>query len=556
MARIPFTIIFLLAVLTCLTRNVQAAETVYVQTDRSVYISGETVFFKMYVLNTQTRQLSELSKVGYLELRAPKSAPVLKVRVSISKGMATGSFALPDSLHSDAYQLVAFTIFMKNVGEASFFHREVVVANRLDKYLNFKTLKQAPADTGNVHAADAALWVKTDKQTYAPGEKVVLQLGSSFSKANLAVSVYEEPRLALTDKTIVETLREGPIEPEVKLMPYMPERQSKILRGRVLDATTNKSVQDALILLSCPDSVANLQYALTNSDGLFQLQLSPYYDNKELFLSIKDMPTDLHLKIEVDDNFELATPWQPELSAVQSSAKNYLLKSQDIAYINKTYAVRTINGEKTPSNAQPFCPLLYRRPVKPVRPSDFVPLDSFPEIAVELLPTVKFYKQDGSYHARTLTRQQKYYGRIDASIFLDGVYLDDINKIIALNSEKIKKIDVVEEKRAFGNVVFFGIISIQTFSNEILKTAPASSSLRLKNDSINVGKDFEALRSPSLLESKSPFFKQLLYWNPAAALNTDYEFFTSQNTGTFRIKIEGIAPDGNPLSTTTYIEVK
>jgi hypothetical protein len=558
MARIKYIYILILVALSCCRATVLAEnqETVYVQTDRSVYISGETVFFKMFVVNSETKKPSERSKVGYLVLRAPKSAPVLKIRVSISQGIATGSFVLPDSLHSDAYQLVAFTAFMKNQGETTFFHRAVVIANRLDKLLNFKTLKQIPADTANVNQTEALLWAKTDKRTYAPGEKVVLRLGSTLPKANLAVSVCEAPPLATPEKTIVETLREVTVPSSEKTMTYMPERQAKILRGRVLDATTNQQIPDAIVLLSCQDSVANLQYAITNSEGLFQLQLTPYYDNKELFISIKEVPTGLHWKIEVDDNFELSTLWQPELNAVQGSTKNYLLKSQDIAYINKTYATKTRDEGKTSSIAPPFCPLLYRRPVKPVRPAEFVFLDSFPEIAVELLPSVRMYRKDGIYHLRTLSRKQQFYGRTDASIFLDGVYLDDIQKIVALNSEKIRKIDVLEDKRAFGGVIFMGIVSIQTTANEILKTVPAPFSLRLKNDSVSVGKNFSPQQPALSVGNRTPYFKQLLYWNPSACLDTDYVFFTSESTGTYRIQTEGLAQNGTPMSTTTYIEVK
>jgi hypothetical protein len=551
MKRLKQTYCLLLIALTCCTLPLLAGnqETVYLQTDRSVYISGETVFFKLNVFDATTKKRSELSKVGYMELRAPKSAPVLKIRVSVAEGVASGSFVLPDSLHSDVYQLVAFTAYMKNVGENSFYHRSVLIANRLDKDLNLKSI--APSNRSTV--TESLLSIQTDKTAYAPGENVKLRLGSVFTDANLTVSVFEEPSVSLPEKSLLEVLQAAPAPSQ--LQRYLPEKPFKILRGRVLDATTNQSVQDAIVLLSCPDSVANLQYAISDSQGLIQMQLSPYYDGKELFFSIKEMPTEQNWKIEVEDNFEISTPWEPELTALQGSAKDYLLKSQDIAYINKTYAVRSGKAEKPQSSAPFFCPLLYRRPVKPVFPADFVALDSFPEISVELLPSLKLYKQDGIYHARTITREQQLYGRNDATFFLDGVYLDDINKIIALNSEKIKKIDVIENKRAFGNVLFYGLVSIQTHTNEILKTVPDAHSLRLKNDTVTVGKNVVAQLPPTSQEPSTPFFKQLLYWNPSATLQTDYTFHTSENTGTFLIKAEGITKEGTPISATIRIQV-
>lgn len=551
MARIKRIHILLLA-LTCLTFNVLAGnqETVYLQTDRSVYISGETVYFKLHVLQADTRKHSLLSKVGYIELRSPKSVPSLKIRVSISEGIATGSFVLPDSLHSGAYQLVAFTYFMKNGAENYFFTRNLILANRLDKDLNFKTF----ADTSFYFQTDSLLRIHTNKTNYAPGEKVSLRLDCDLSNANLAVSVFEKPQLDFPDRSMAETLLQAPSVPTYPTTRRMPERKYKILRGRVLDIASNQRIPDAIVLLSCPDTVANLQYAITDAEGLFQLQLNPYYEGKELFLSIHEMPVDRNWKIEVEDNFDLLSTWKPELNALSAPAKKYLLKSQDIAYINKTYGPKVSRTEKT-SVAATFCPMLYHREVKPIYLSDFVPLDSFPEIAVELLPTVKLFKQDGNYHARTITREQQFYGRNDVSIFLDGVYLDDINKIISLNSEKIRKIEVIEDKRAFGNIVFYGILSIQTKTSEILNTIPASHSVRLRNDSVTVGKNFAVQLPPTSKEPQSPYFKQLLYWNPAASLQTEYTFPTSENTGTFLIKVEGITQDGKPLSAITSIQV-
>jgi hypothetical protein len=545
------SLLFLAFLTTCVMAQTQ--ETVYLQTDRPSYVSGETLFFKLSVLDAATKKPSDLSKVGYIELRAPKSEPVLKIRVAVSAGVATGSVVLTDSLHSDVYQFVAFTAFMKNVGESSYFHRELVIANRLDKDLNIRTT--VSADTNSFQQTDSLLWLRTDKAAYLPGEKVTLHLGSAFSKANLAVSVYEVPKGLSLEKSTIETLRSPSLKPSAKALGYLVDKPSKILRGRVLDAVTNQRVQDAIVLLSCSDSVANLQYAVTNQEGLFQLQLSPYYDGKELFFSLKEMPADQNWKIVVEDNFDLSEPWKPDLRAVQPSTKDFLSKSQDIAYINKIYASLNVEVEKASSAPQPFVPLLYRRPVKSIRPSEYVTLDSFPEIAVELLPSIKLTKQDGVYHVRTITREQQFYGRNDATVFLDGVYLDDLHKIIPLGSENIRKIDVLEDKRAMGDIVFFGIISIQSNSNEILKTVPGPHSLRLKNDTVTVGKSSYDQRPPASGDARTPFYKQLLYWNPAAAAQTDQTFFTSENTGDFIIKAEGFAEDGTPLSAITRIQV-
>lgn len=532
----------LLLALICFATALRAvhSETALLQTDRSVYASGETVYFKLLVLDAETGRLSGLSKVGYLELRAPKSAAVLHFRVSVAEGVASGSFVLPDSLHSDVYQLVAFTALMRNAGEHRFAHREMILANRLDYALDFKTLGVRPEPT-----TDSLLWIQTDKTVYTPGEPVTLRLDSRFTNASLSVSVHEDP---LADSS--EAPRADAFGQAVTSR-YLAESRAKILRGRVLDIATKQRVQGAIVVLSCPDTVPNLQYAVCDPEGLFQLELGPYYEGKELFLSIKEMPSEQHWRIVLEDNFALSTPWEPQLTAIEPSFKDFLKKCQNIASIDKAYAARS--KALVSKSLFAICPQLYYRPVTPVLPSDFVPLDSFPEIAVEILPTVRLYKEGGQYHLRTVTTEQQLYGRNDATLFLDGVYLDDLRKIIPLNSERIRKIDVIEDKRVFGDLLFYGIVSVQTTSNEVLSTQPAAHSLRLKNDTFLTSSGFDVPVPPT--DARTPFYKQLLYWNPTVSLQTDHRFRASQNTGTFLIEAAGIAQDGTVLRTTARIEV-
>jgi hypothetical protein len=560
-----FGIIFVLQLIfwSCCSFGMQAAnqEMVYLQTDRTVYVSGETVFFKWYVLDAATKKYSDISSIGYMELRSPQSDPVLKIRVPVEKGIASGSIVLPDSLHSGVYQIVAFTGLMRNRDESHYFHQEVLIANRFDKELDFESIKHDSRNKNICCRTDSLLSIKTRKKEYAPREKVVvsMNLGKVASGTNVAVSVYEEPPFPFTNPTVWEAIDSDTPAPteNAAVINYLPETKTKILRGRVVDANTKKRIQNALVFLSRPDTVANLQYATTDSEGQFLMPLSRYYDGKELFFTIKDMPTDQNWKIEIEDNFQLSEKWNPEFCTVKEYSKEYLTKCQDIAYVNATYDQKYRTENQTSHKL--ICPQVYHCPAKMVYPSEFVALDSFPEIAVEILPSVRVFKQEGKYHARTVSKLQEYYGYNETVLFLDGVYIDDINKIIPLTSERIRKIEVLDNKRAFGDLAFYGIVSIQSTSNEIRTTVPAPQSLRLKNDSNTVGNNFIVINPNSAPFLQTPFFKQLLYWNPTLTLRqnetTDVEFYTSDHTATFTIKAEGISPDGIPVSASARIQV-
>jgi len=554
----------LLVALFCsnISANAISREVAYLQTDRTTYIAGESIFYKLYVLDADTRKRSEISKVGYVLLRTTGSGSSLKVRVRIDSGMACGSILLPDTLASGAYQLVAFTSGMRNSQEQGFYYQDITIANRFDKELKFKLVNSIAPDSNFLKPSNKETVIKTDKKVYGLREKVVVSLENLVSKANTSVSVYEIPVLSPRVKTIVETMNNTlPTVPDNahKLFYHSLENKTKILNGRVIDVVTNKVVNEAVVLLSCNDTVPNLQYAVTNADGKFQLLLSDYYDGKELFLTIKDVPAGQQLKIETEDEFAQNQPWNSSLISGSSDFKDYIVKSQNIVYINKSYQLNNDLVDKSVGDINSICPQFYHSTGTTILPSDFVSLDDFPEIVVEILPQVLITRDKGKPRIKVYNTLIKMFNRNSPAIFLDGVFVDDVNKILVLGSEQIKKIDVFEVERAFGDLVFSGVISIVTKSNEILNTKPALHSLRLKNDRVNTGGSLVTINPDQILSKDLPIFKQLLYWNPNLELKgkntTNFEFYTSDNAANYMIQIEGISEDGSPISSSSGIQV-
>ena len=66
--------------------------------------------------------------------------------------------------------------------------------------------------------------------------------------------------------------------------------------------------------------------------------------------------------------------------------------------------------------------------------------------------------------------------------------------------------------------------------------------------------------SPEKKIKRDPDFRQLLYWNPSIDIpgnqNIQAEFYTSDSKGTYIIKVEGIASNGDPMSCETYFDVR
>jgi hypothetical protein len=87
-------------------------ETIYIQTSKDIYETGEDLWFKAYILNSQFLVPSGLSKTLYLQLlRESDNKPFWQEKYEIRDGFADGHVYLDGSLPEGNYLLAAYTTY-------------------------------------------------------------------------------------------------------------------------------------------------------------------------------------------------------------------------------------------------------------------------------------------------------------------------------------------------------------------------------------------------------------------------------------------------------------
>jgi len=104
-------------------------EKIFAHLDRPSYVSGETLWFKLYVVAGPTPQPLASSKVAYVEVLSLQQTPVLQAAVALHDATGQGSLVLPPELASGRYTVRAYTNWMKNSGPEYYFHSTVTVLN-------------------------------------------------------------------------------------------------------------------------------------------------------------------------------------------------------------------------------------------------------------------------------------------------------------------------------------------------------------------------------------------------------------------------------------------
>jgi hypothetical protein len=104
-------------------------EEIYIHSDRDAFISGEDMWFSIYLIDRQSLKPSSESKIAYFELLNPDNRPIVQKKLWLMGGYGPGHIVLPDTLTTGTYTIRAYTSWMKNFLPYNCFSMEVHVYN-------------------------------------------------------------------------------------------------------------------------------------------------------------------------------------------------------------------------------------------------------------------------------------------------------------------------------------------------------------------------------------------------------------------------------------------
>ena len=116
-------------------------EKIYIQTSHVFFKQGETLYFKLYVVNAKDQTPAALSSIVYVELISPAGSVLEKLNYRVLNGYAEGSYEFPEQAVGGVYKIKAYTTWMLNENESAFFTKEItlqkVIAPRVLMKLDF-----------------------------------------------------------------------------------------------------------------------------------------------------------------------------------------------------------------------------------------------------------------------------------------------------------------------------------------------------------------------------------------------------------------------------------
>src|SRR5471030_1519165 len=106
-------------------------EKIYVHTDKTTYLPGEIVWFKVYCVDGYDQKPLNLSKVVYVEVLDNTQAPIIQAKIAMKNGVGNGSLYIPVTVSNGNYKFRAYTNWMKNFSPDFYFEKTITLINPL-----------------------------------------------------------------------------------------------------------------------------------------------------------------------------------------------------------------------------------------------------------------------------------------------------------------------------------------------------------------------------------------------------------------------------------------
>lgn len=105
----------------------ESPEKVYVHTDKDIYVNGETVWYKAYLIDGVTHNISDKSNVVYVELVNAQDSVVVQQKLFAESVGVAGNIDIPETLGEGNYRLSAYTKYMLNEKEPIIFSKQITI---------------------------------------------------------------------------------------------------------------------------------------------------------------------------------------------------------------------------------------------------------------------------------------------------------------------------------------------------------------------------------------------------------------------------------------------
>lgn len=552
----------------------------YLHLAKTGYVTGELIWYKVYVLSTHDGRLSAVSKIAYVDVLQDDGTAVFQQKIEIENGSGDGSWVLPATLPTGKYYVRCYVSAQKSF-PGGIYSTSIQVINPSIP----SSVKIGFTDTSNLTVSMSMsnrLMMQRVNNASIPNEDSIVLTGlhkkySTRSKVNinatllnsageLSVAVYKLDGLELQHQrpfdltsSIVKQSAAELIDKGQTSAVYPSEYSGHIVTGTVLDKQTGKSLSGIPVYLSVSGERFYFGKAISDQKGEVRFDIGKPYGSQQIIVQLPQLK-DSNAIVQINQPYASVGVLEKTAASVSFNGEKKELDER-IFYATVD---QSFDADKTATFILPHyndSTVFYGMPDKTYFLDDYTRFNTMEEVLREFVAEVDLRKSNSQFKFSVLDIPNKKSFENNPLVLIDGVPTSDMNKVVAFDPLKVKRMDIVSRKFFLGDQSYDGIVSLVTYNGDLGGYELDRQTLVVDYPGIPMKRQYNPLQylDKVTLSSKLPDLRVLLHWEPYVKLYRNQSawisFHTGDLEGDYVIEFKGMGENGRVLTQQHYFSV-
>lgn len=534
-------------------------ESLYISTNANSYLTGETLFYKIFCLNKATNAASNYSKVAYLQLVDSNKKTVFIHKLFLENGVANSDFFLPTTLETGSYKIIGYTNWMLNKKASQYCNVDLYIINPYKEKPSNTISQKELAASEIVSNENVSLNLKN--KTYTNRDLIEFNINANsddFAKGNYVLSIKKADGFLSQDKIIFRDLEakksDSNLDSEIKSSDFIvPELRGEIISGKISSPISD--IKNKKVALSIIGKNYILKLAKTDAEGKFIFNLEKPNTNSNIIVQIlEENKQDYTIEIDKQKNIDLSNLTFPDFQFNSGFKQNISERLISTQIENAYYNIKK-DSILASRDTLPF----YNGLSVEYKLDDFTRFPTVAETITEVVNGTYFTKNKNDYTIHVYDYDPNYESEMPALLVVDGLVIEDINELFAYSAKNIHKVNVVKGIYYYGSKSFNGLVAFTTKNGDYQTKLKGNYIIRPE---ILRPQSNKAYFKPDYTNNKSariPDYRHQLLWMPKVDLsypNSKISFYASDVSGKFEIVLEGFSANGKPVFVKETIDIK
>ncbi len=523
---------------------ITSGEAMRLFTDRSLYCSGENIYFAGEYSCIKDLDSLRWSNVVYIELINWNGAKLAQMKMKLNKPGISGCIRIPDNLLSGNYYLRAYTKWMRNFSVYDYAYVPVKVVNPF-----VTEIDQGPESSSVITKNDScklsrispinSIICSTNKKIYKPGEKAEAGIYFGNQKEYASGRYYVTIARAGTIDTIGHFHDADSSDfPERNYeLKYLPEINGITISGKVIGQFTGLPVKHIPVSLSEPQTGSSFSVYHANEKGEFVFSLPDMTGKRDFFIQA-ETPDSLPVKIMIDDEYCVNPVRMPYIKFTINKDEDPVIRDM---VINKQLSDKFSSGEnpladRLPDKADSIPFYGSKRTI--YMTDKYIELPNIEEFIFEIVYEANIKNSGGV--TTVVNKGRTAFSNYPPLILIDNIHITNHGQLLKVPLNKIERVEAIDKGYVVGNMKYGGLLSIYSKNSDFAGIDLTQNSKFFTYDLFTKP---SAPYSPnkSASDPRIPDRRNLVYWNPDIQINagakTTFSYDIPDTKGQYMIMI-------------------